>query len=176
MRAETNSASSISLSWTSVYGADAYDIYASADSGKFKKLASVSGSKSSVKLKKLKAGASYAFKIKTVKKLSGVSVYSSNSKKAYATTKPGKVKNVKAQKASNGNITLTWNHVNGAAKYQIYMLNGNKYKRVKTVSSPKTKTKIKNLSANKQYKFKIRAYKKYNGFKYYGKYSSKVKV
>lgn len=176
LRAETNSASSISLSWTSVYGADAYDVYASADSGKFKKLASVSGSKSSVKLKKLKTGASYAFKIKTVKKLSGVSVYSSNSKKAYATTKPGKVKNFKAQKASNGNITLTWNHVNGAAKYQIYMLNGNKYKRVKTVSSPKTKTKIKNLSANKQYKFKIRAYKKYNGFKYYGKYSSKVKV
>lgn len=176
LTAQTNSASSISLSWTNVYGADAYYVYGSADGGKFKKLAEVSGNKNSIKLKKLSTGASYTFKIKTVKKFPNISIYSANSKKAYATTKPGKVKNVTANKSSNGNVTLNWKNVNGATKYQIYMLDGKKYKRVKTVSSPKIKTKIKNLPANTKHTFKIRAYKKYGGYKYYGKYSVKIKV
>lgn len=176
LSASTKSASSVKLSWTGVYGADAYEVYGSADGSAYTKLAAVSGKKNSVRLKKLKTGASYIFKMKTVKKLSGVSVYSANSKKAYAATKPGKVKKVTANKASNGNVILTWKPVNGATKYQIYMLDGKKYRRVKTVSSPKIKTKIKNLSANKKHTFKIRAYKTYGGYKYYGKYSAKIKV
>ncbi len=175
LTAVTKSASRINLSWTGVYGADGYAVYASADNGKFIKITEVSGKKHSVKLKKLKTGASYIFKVKTIKKISNRSVYSACSNKAYAVTKPGKVKNITAVKDLNGNVTLSWKNVNGASKYKIYMFDGNKYRCVKNVSSPKTKTKIKYLSEGTHI-FKIRAYKIYGGYKYYGKYSSKVSV
>lgn len=173
---KTSTASKAVLSWTGVYGADRYEVYGSADGSAYTKLASVSGKNNSVKLKKLKAGASYVFTVKTVKNVSGVSVYSANSKKAYATTKPSKVKKVTASKDSTGTVTLSWKPVNGASKYQIYMLDGNKYRHVKNVSSPKITTTIKNLYSGGNYTFKIRAYKTYGGVKYYGKYSSAVTV
>lgn len=172
---KTTTASTAVLSWTGVIGADGYEIYGSANGSAYTKLAAVSGKKTSVKLKKLVNGASYTFKVRTIKKVSSVNVYS-NARKAYATTKPSKVKKVAASKDSSGTVTLSWNPVNGAAKYQIYMLNGNRYKRVKVVSAPKTTTKITNLSSNGNYTFKIRAYKIYAGVKYYGKYSSVVSV
>lgn len=175
LTAVTKSASSVKLSWTGVYGADGYAVYASADDGKFEKIKTVSGKKQSVTLKKLKTGTSYVFKIKAIKKISNASVYSGCSNKAYATTKPGKVKSVTALKDTNGNVSLSWKQVNGATKYQIYMLDGSRYRRVKNVSSPKTMTKIKYLSSG-THTFKIRAYKLYGGYKYYGKYSSEVTI
>ena len=175
LTAVTKSASSVKLSWTGVYGADGYAIYASADGGKFTKIATVSGKKHSVNLKKLTTGASYIFKIKTIKKISNTSVYSGCSKKAYATTKPAKVKGVTALKDSDGNVTLSWKQVNGASKYQIYMLDGGRYRLVKNVSSPKVNTKIKYLSGG-THTFKIRVFKLYGGYKYYGKYSTEVKI
>lgn len=169
-------ASSVKLSWTSSKGANNYAVYASADGGDYIKLKTVSGKNHSVKLKKLKTGTSYTFKVKAIKKISGVEVYSGGSKKAYVVTRPGKVKGVTAVKSDDGNVTLSWKPVNGATKYQIYMLSGNSYFRVKTVSSPKTSAKIKNIYDNKKHTFKIKAYKLSYGYKYYGKYSDEIKA
>lgn len=175
LTAVTKSASCIKLSWTGISGANGYAVYADANGDKCTNLATVSGKKHSVKLKKLKAGTTYTFKVKAIKKISGVKVYSGASKKAYATTKPGKVKSVTAKKDSGGNVTISWRQVNGAEKYMIYMQEGKTYRCVKTVSSSKSKAKIKYLTAGK-HKFKIRALKLYGGYKYYGKYSDEVKA
>lgn len=176
LTAYLKSASSVKLSWTSIKGASGYSIYASADGGNFVKLKTVSGKKHTAKIKKLKSGTSYAFKVKTVKRISGASVYSGSSKAAYATTNPGKVKGVSAVKSSDGSAILSWKPVNGATKYQIYMLSGNSYVRVKTVSSSRVKARIKNLTSSKNHTFKIRAYKLNYGYKYFGKYSDAVKA
>ncbi len=173
---KNKSAASVKLSWTSTKGVKSYAIYASADGGAFNKVKTVSGNKHSVKLKKLKKGTSYTFTVKAIKKISGVDVYSGASNKAYAVTKPAKVKNVTAERASDGSVALSWKPVNGATKYQIYMKSGNSYVRVKTVSSSKVMTKIKNLYDNKKHTFKIRAYKLSNGYKYFGNYSDEVKA
>ena len=166
----------VSLSWTSASGVDSYEIYAKADNGKFTKVKTVSGTKHSSDITKLKKGTAYTFKVNAVKKISGTNVLSGSSNSAYVTTSPGKVKSVLAVKARDGSVKLSWKPVNGATKYQIYMLSGNYYVRVKTVSSSKVKAKIKNLSTSGKYTFKIRACKENNGYKYYGKYSEAVIV
>ncbi len=175
LTAYTKSASSVKLAWTGVSGSDGYEIYGSADGGKYVKLKTVSGKKKSVTLKKLKSGTVYTFKVRTVKKFSSVSVLSGGSKKAYASTKPGKVKNVTGKKVDDSSVKLSWSPVKGASGYNIYMLDGNGYRYVKTVSASKIKAKIKNLS-NKSYTFKVRAYKAYSGATLYGKYSSATVV
>ena len=176
LTAYLKSSSTVKLSWTGINGAKNYAVYASADDGNYEIIKTVSGKKHSAKLKKLKSGTTYSFKVKAVKKVSGASVYSGSSKAAYATTNPGKVKGVTAVKNSDGSVALSWKPVNGAAKYQIYMLSGGYYVRVKTVASPKVNTTIKNLSSNGKHTFKIRAYKLNYGYKYFGKYSDEVKA
>ncbi len=176
LKARLKSRSTVNLSWTSVYGANSYEIYAQADSGKLTKLKTVSGNKCSASIGKLKRGTTYAFKVKAVKKISGKDISSYSSNAAYVTTTPGKVKGVIAVKDASNNVTLSWKPVNGAAKYQIYMLSGKIYVRVKTVSSPKFKAMIKNLSSSGKHTFKIRAYKESGGYTLYGKYSDAVKA
>ena len=176
LTADLKSSSTVKLSWTGINGAKNYAVYASADGGNYEIIKTVSGKKHSVKLKKLKSGTAYSFKVKAVKKVSGASVYSGSSKVAYATTNPGKVKGVTAVKNSDGSVALSWKPVNGAAKYQIYMLSGGYYVRVKTVASPKINTTIKNLASKGKHTFKIRAYKLNYGYKYFGKYSDEVKA
>ena len=176
LTAYLKSASTVKLSWTGINSANSYAVYASTDGGKYEIIKTVSGNKHSAKLKKLKSGTSYKFKVKAIKKISGASVYSGGSKVAYATTSPGKVKGVTAVKNSDGSVALSWKPVNGATKYQIYMHSGNSFVRVKTVSSAKVKTTIKNLLTNGKNTFKIRAYKLNSGYKFYGKYSDEVKA
>lgn len=176
LTAALKSSSTVKLSWTGINGAKNYAVYASADGGNYEIIKTVSGKKHSAKLKKLKSGTAYSFKVKAVKKVSGASVYSGSSKVAYATTNPGKVKGVTAVKNSDGSVALSWKPVNGAAKYQIYMLSGGYYVRVKTVASPKIDTTIKNLASKGKYTFKIRAFKLNYGYKYFGKYSDEVKA
>lgn len=174
LTADIKSSSTVKLSWTSTKGASSYDVYASADGGNLVKMKTVSGKKHSAKLKKLTSGTAYTFKVKAVKKVSGVRVCSGGSKAAYVTTNPGKVKGVTAVKNSDGSVALSWKPVNGATKYQIFMLSGGYYVRVKTVS--KAKATVKNLSTNGKSTFKIRAYKLNSGYKFYGKYSEEVKA
>ncbi len=173
---QKGSETTVKLSWTSTKGAKGYAVYASEDGGSFVKIKTVSGKKHSATLKNLKRGTSYTFKLKAIKKISGVDIYSGASNKAYAVTKPAKVKGVVAERISDGSVALSWKPVNGAAKYQIYMKSGSSYIRVKSVSASKVKTKINNLYDNKKHTFKVRAYKLNGGYKYFGKFSDEVKA
>lgn len=87
-----------------------------------------------------------------------------------------KVQRVSVKKQSTSSITISWEKVNKASGYKVYIYNTskNKYECYKTTN--KTKFEIKNLKSAIQYKIKIRAYKKLNNKKYYGKYSSVLKA
>ncbi|MCD7741625.1 MAG: fibronectin type III domain-containing protein [Ruminococcus sp.] len=72
-------------------------------------------------------------------------------------------------------IRLNWNKVSGASGYRIYKYDSSakKWVKVKTVKSGSTTTaRITGLSAGSKYRFKVKAYKHYNGKTYWSKASS----
>lgn len=77
--------------------------------------------------------------------------------------------------ASSTSIKNTWKKVKGAKGYEVYRATKEKgkYKKVKTIKSGKTVSWTnKKLKKNKEYFYKVRAYKTVNGKKKYSKYSN----
>ncbi len=77
---------------------------------------------------------------------------------AIAKLKLGKVSGLKAKKitlAKSSSVTLAWNKVKGAEKYEVYQQKGKKWVKIKTTSS--TSLTVKKLKAGSTYKFKVRA-------------------
>lgn len=81
-------------------------------------------------------------------------------------------------KKSGGKITLQWDAVKGAEKYEIYYREkgSSKYKELTTVSGSKTSYSTSKLDKNKTYQFKIRSYAELDGKKYCSSYSKVVTV
>lgn len=89
------------------------------------------------------------------------------------------ISTVSGVKATSGNdyIKLNWNSASNATGYYIYIYSTTKktYRIYKTVNGgSKTSVKLTGLKPNKQYKFKVKAFAKYNGKIYKGKASSAV--
>lgn len=90
-------------------------------------------------------------------------------RKKLSKVKSLKTKAVKLATGSKTTLTLSWNKVVGAEKYEVQQYIGKKWKTIKTVSkTPYTVTKLK---ANKFYKFRVRAV----AGKYCGSWSSTYK-
>lgn len=88
--------------------------------------------------------------------------------------KLSKVTNLKGRK-----VKLSWKKVKNADGYQIRYATNKKFTKGKknvTAKASATKKTIKKLKKKKTYYFKIRAYKKVNGKKVYGKWSKTKKV
>ena len=171
VKASSVKTSSFTLKWEKTAATNCYYVYQySSKKKKYVKIATVDGT--SYKATGLKAGTTYKYKIKSVKLENGKSVTTNTSAAFSFTTKPEKVTSVKAAARKKTYITLSWNEVTGAEKYQVYMYNNEKkkYVRVTTVTE-KTKYKIKGLTAGTSYKFKIRAVKNLNDKNYFSEYS-----
>lgn len=84
----------------------------------------------------------------------------------------------KIKKTSKTSVKITWKKVKGVSGYQISYTDKTKFKKAKSknVSRKKTSVVIKKLKSKKTYRFRIRAYKKSNGKKVYGKYSAVKKI
>jgi hypothetical protein len=86
------------------------------------------------------------------------------------TTAPAKVGSLKLTAASKS-VTLKWSKAAGASGYEIYRYNSKtkKYDKVKTIKDASTLTwKNTKLTKGTTYKYKVRAYRTYNGTTYYG--------
>ena len=57
---------------------------------------------------------------------------------------------------SGNKLTLSWNKVEGASKYAVYVLKNGKYTKLKTLSG--TKLTVSGLVSGKTYKYAVRAY------------------
>lgn len=82
----------------------------------------------------------------------------------------GKVTGLKSNTLSNSKIKLKWKKVKGASGYTVYMRKNGKYNKVADAKS--TTYTVKKLPNATRENFKVRAYKKVNGKKVYGSYSS----
>jgi hypothetical protein len=75
-------------------------------------------------------------------------------------------------------VRISWNKVSGASGYRVYRYNTEtgKYEKIKTISNGNTTSyRNGNLSSATVYKYKVKAYKKYNGKTVWGK-ASDIKV
>lgn len=91
--------------------------------------------------------------------------------------KPAKVKF--SLKAGKKKVSLKWSKVKDVSGYTIYYKTSKKgkWKKLKNLSAKKTKYVKKKLKSGKKYYFTVKAYKKVNGKKVYGKFKiKKVKV
>lgn len=164
----------LKLAWKSVAGADSYQIYRSTSKdGTYKKIATVTGEKTSYSNGGLACGKTYYYKIKAVgtgskEKISGYSKVVSGKPvpaKPSVTLASGKSKQVK----------VSWKKISGASGYEIYYSTkkDGSYKKAKTITSGKTVTYTqKKLKSGKKYYYRVRAYRTVNGKKVYGSYSA----
>lgn len=129
------------------------------------------------KVKKLKTGKTYKFKVKVYKTIDGRQYFGNKA----ITINTVSITKLKKLSSKNKNVTVKWNKVTDADGYAIYMsTNKDKgYKKIKTVKNKNTFTYTKNnLKKNKTYYFKVKTYKVINGKKVYSLYSNikKIKV
>lgn len=170
----------LTLSWDKVSGASGYRIYKYNTSSKsYEKVTTISkGSTVSYKITGLTAATEYQFKVRAYKKTDTGTLWGSSSSAYKDCTKPAQTKNLKAATKSSA-VTLTWSKVARADGYRIYRYNSKtkKYEKIATVKGNKTfsykNTKLKKGSTMK---YKVRAYKTYNGTNYYGAYSEVVSI
>jgi hypothetical protein len=73
-------------------------------------------------------------------------------------------------KATKNSITLKSKKLKDITGYEVEMKNGKKYKKLKTVNKKTLNYKKSGLKKNKKYTFRVRAYLKSDGTKYYGKW------
>lgn len=174
LKVDSQTTSTVKLSWTKHEGVTGYEIYSYNYSNKKWECIDKT-SKNSYTIKKLSASTTYKYKVRayvTIDKKQYYGSYTSNLKTA---TKP-KTTKVKAT-AGDKKITIKWNKVSGVTGYQVYMAtskNG-KYTKIKTIKNNKTFNYTKSgLNANKKYYFKVRAYKQVDDKKVCSSYTEIV--
>lgn len=170
----------LTLSWEKVSGASGYRLYRYDTTSKaYKSVVTLSGgTTASYKISDLEGATEYRFKVKAYKKVDGVVSWGIASEEFKESTNPFKVRNVKLRKKST-TVTLKWDKVSGAAGYQLYRYNSStkKYDKITTIRNNKTFSYgDKKLKKGKQYIYKIRAYKLYNGNVYHGVCSNVVEI
>lgn len=174
--ADTQTSTTVSLSWDAVSGAGGYRIYQyNNDNQAYEILATIPSSETSYDVEGLLTAQEYLFKVRAYKKL-GTKTYWGSSSEEYATiTKPAKGSGFEVTTVGSTTMELTWKKAARATGYQLYRLNAStgKYEKIATIKGNTniTYTDSKLLGA-KEYSYKVRAYKTYDGSNYYGSFSS----
>ena len=176
----TRSSTYLTLAWKKVSGASGYRIYRYNEATEAYEIVKTltSGSTVSYKVTGLAVAKEYQFKVRAYRKVDGVTTWGSSSAAYKDSTKPGQTKSLKASSKSSA-VTLKWNKVTRASGYQIYRYNSKtkKYEKLATVKGNATffykNTKLKKGTT---VKYKVRAYKTYNGTNYYGAFSDIVSI
>jgi glycerophosphoryl diester phosphodiesterase len=110
-----------------------------------------------------------------------VTVSTENGKTSECTVivKPSKMSKLQVTNISSKKVKLSWLKDTSTKGYEIYYKEaGNEeYKLAKDIKKKsKTSVTIKNLKEGKKYYYKIRAYIKIDGKKYYGDFSKEIKI
>lgn len=171
-------ANSVKLTWAPASDISGYWIYRKDGSGKYKKIATVSGTSSYYIDSGLAGAETYSYKIKAYT-LVGKTKYKSSKSAAVTFYLPLAKAKIKSAKSTTKGIKLKWNAVLGATGYRIYRSESKKgkYTRIKQIKKGTTlKYTDKKVTLKKKYYYKIRAYKVVAGKKVYGKYSKVISV
>ena len=165
----------IALKWEKVTRASGYKIYIYNSLKKEYEYKQSSNSNSTV-LTGLNAAKTYQIKIRAYKKLNNHKYYGDYSKNIEAKTIPSKVNGLNEYDYSLNSISISWNKISNECTYRVYMYNSSKktYEKIEDVHN--TYFKISNLKPASEYKFKVRAFIKINGNKYFGPYSNVIEA
>ncbi len=166
---------SITINWNKVKDVTAYKVYVY-DYVKRKYEYYGKTSCNNIKIKNLKSSTKYKVRVKAYKNVNGVQYFGEYSKGIKVTTAPKKVTNIKVKYKNNNSVKINWKSISGATGYKVYMYNSKTKKYEYFGKSKNASITIKNLSKNKKYKIKIRAYKTFNNKQYFGNYSDVLKV
>lgn len=159
----------LTLSWSKVTGATAYEVYRSTDGKTWAKIATVTANSCSAT--GLKAATNYKFKVRAVSKYKQGAFSAVVSAKTTDYPVPAKVTGLKASGVKLQQITLSWTKVSGATSYEVYMsTDGKKWTKLTTTTA--NSYVVKSLKAGTKYKFKVRAITKYKQ----GAYSDVLKT
>ena len=172
-----NTNSSITLTWSRVERAMGYRIYRyNTDTKEYKKVGTCIGiDKRTFTDTKLDAVTAYKYIVVAFTKYNGIVFEGDASDVVKTVTKTDKPTGLKTFETSEDSITLTWNETYKATGYIIYRYNAKtkNFDRVGKVSGNTNLTFTdEGLSASTAYKYKICAYKSYNGKVYFSELSS----
>lgn len=165
----------LTLSWDKVAGASGYRIYQYNESTEaYEKVTTISDADTtSYKITGLSSATEYQFKVRAYKKADGVTIWGSSSSVYKDYTNPLKTRNLTGSTKSSS-VTLKWDKVTRASGYRVYRYNSStkKYERIAILKGNTTCSYIDSkLKKGSTVKYKVRAYKTYDGVNYYGAYS-----
>lgn len=167
---------SITLKWNTVANADGYRVYRYVGK-KPVVIKTITSNKSTTFVSsKLSGGTEYRYKVTAYKKNGSVKVENAGTHIS-SVTAPGIP--VVTSKPGASKVTLAWRSVAGADGYEVYMstAKNGRYSRVATLKKAAKIQYVKSgLAKNKNYYFKVRAYKVYGGVRYYSSYSTVKQV
>ena len=174
--ANSESYSTIRVTWNKVSGANGYRVYRSTSKdGKYTAIGSTAKNSAVTFLdKKAVTGKTYYYKVRAYRNVSGKKVYGS-----YSATKKAKAV-LSAPTLSAGSTSKTavleWSKVKGADGYQVYASDSQNgtYTRIKITKG--TGATDESLLTGKTRYYKVRAYRKVNGKAVYGSFSKIKKV
>ncbi len=145
-----NTATGVKISWGKVTGAEKYRVFYNTGSG-WKKIADTTDT--SYTWKGAKSGTKYSFTVRCVSSdgTEFTSSYDKTGKSITYIAAPGKL----AAENVNGGIKVSWNKVNGAAKYRVYYKTGNG-SWTKIADTTSTSYTWKGAKSGTTYKFTVR--------------------
>ena len=169
----SRTATTMTLEWKSVSKAKGYIIYQYVpDEDDYIQVATLKGKKStSYKVTGLETGTEYRFVVCAYLTYNDEQLTSDDSEELFAITKPGMVKTLAVSARTTGSLSLKWTKQAGVTGYMVYRYNETTEKWQNLGSVTKNKFTDSGLEAGKVYKYRVRAYKVYDGVTYYGKYS-----
>ena len=172
---EKRSSLYLTLSWDQVSSASGYRIYQYNESTEaYEKVTTISDADTtSYKITGLSSATEYQFKVRAYKKVDGVNIWGSSSSVYKDYTNPLKTRNLTASTKSSS-VTLKWDKVTRASGYRVYRYNSTtkRYDRIAILKGNTTCSYIDSkLKKGSTVKYKVRAYKTYDGVNYYGVYS-----
>jgi hypothetical protein len=177
VKAGAAGADSIKISWDKVKYANGYRVYRLGKSGKYEKIADLSGqAATSYTDGNRKANKLYAYKVKAYTASKGAKIYGGYSGEAKgAAVKTPASPSVKAQTATS--VTVKWGKVSGVSGYEIrYRTGSENYKSVSAAGASTVEATVPDLAAGAAYTVAIRAYVEIEGVRYYSRSTSALTV
>ena len=178
----SNATFRIRLRWNEISGAHGYQIWRLNEDGETWSVVKTLGDKNNTLTDNqgattaysntgLKAGEKYTYKIRAFSiPEDGKKVFGAYSDEFTIAVMPeAPVITVTSPKA--GRAQLSWDAVNGASGYQIWMLKGGTWSIVKSITDGSTTYTKYDLNRGSKYQFKVRAYTEVDGKKTFGAYS-----
>lgn len=162
---------SAKITWKAVTGATGYKIYRKEEGGKWKLINSRQASaKKSYSDLKVEVGKNYSYRVRAYVTVDKSKVYSAYSATKDVTIEKPTLELVSVTASNNVSLKVKWKKVTGAAGYYIYRKEGDKFKRIGTLTGDDWTYYRDWVDYGDKYTYTVRAFWKEDGKKVLSKY------